>query len=195
MPWILATARTNCSISVSVANAAGSCFGHPAPHLPRRCAGTRERLWSPSFATREPPFYKRARIVSSKAPLRALRCSRGFLCPEKSRPKVRILIFSRCSSSLAASCPRASPYPLLWKRGQEILATKAEQKWEEEGGRRREFLDLAVDLHELLGRRPWEVDVFYVDAMKPSDDQDQGDWVGAAAARRALVAALQQQSG
>ena len=32
----------------------------------------------------------------------------------------------------------------LWKRGQEILATKAEQKWEEEGGRRREFLDLAV---------------------------------------------------
>ena len=23
----------------------------------------------------------------------------------------------------------------LWKRGQEILATKAEQKWEEEGGR------------------------------------------------------------
>jgi hypothetical protein len=83
----------------------------------------------------------------------------------------------------------------LWKRGQEILATKAEQKWEEEGGRRREFLDLAVELHELLDRRPWEVDVFYVDAMKPSDDQDQGDWVGAAAARRALVAALQQQSG
>jgi hypothetical protein len=83
----------------------------------------------------------------------------------------------------------------LWKRGQEILATKAEQKWEEEGGRRREFLDLAVELHELLDRRPWEVDVFYVDAMKPSDDQDQGDWVGAAAARCALVAALQQQSG
>jgi hypothetical protein len=45
-------------------------------------------------------------------------------------------------------------------------------------------------LHELLDRRPWEVDVFYVAAMKPSDDQDQGDWVGAAAARRALVAAL-----
>src|SRR5437899_236414 len=57
----------------------------------------------------------------------------------------------------------------LWKRGQEILATKAEQKWEEEGGRRREFLDLAVELHELLDRRPWEVDVFYVDAMKPSE--------------------------
>ena len=71
----------------------------------------------------------------------------------------------------------------LWKRGQEILATKAEQKWEEEGGRRREFLDLAVELHELLDRRPWEFDVFYVDAIKPSDDQDQGDWVGAAAAR------------
>src|SRR5215470_6627047 len=83
----------------------------------------------------------------------------------------------------------------LWKRGQEILATKAEQKWEEEGGRRREFLDLAVELHELLDRRPWEVDVFYVDAMKPSNDQDQGDWVDAAAARRALVTALQQQSG
>ena len=64
-----------------------------------------------------------------------------------------------------------------------------------EGGRRREFLDLAVELHELLDRRPWEVDVFYVDAMKPSDDQDQGDWVGAAAARRALVAALRQQGG
>jgi len=60
----------------------------------------------------------------------------------------------------------------LWKRGQEILATKAEQKWEEEGGRRREFLDLAVELHELLDRRPWEVDVFYVDAIKPVDDQE-----------------------
>jgi hypothetical protein len=58
----------------------------------------------------------------------------------------------------------------LWKRAQEILATKAEQKWEEEGGRRREFLDLAVELHELLDRRLWEVDVFYVDAMKPSDE-------------------------
>jgi hypothetical protein len=33
----------------------------------------------------------------------------------------------------------------LWKRGQGILATKAEQKWEEEGGRRREFSDLAVE--------------------------------------------------
>ena len=40
----------------------------------------------------------------------------------------------------------------LWKHGQEILATKAEQKWEEEGGRWREFLELAVELHELLDR-------------------------------------------
>ena len=54
-------------------------------------------------------------------------------------------------------------------------------------------MDLAVELHELLDRRRWEVDVFYVDAMKPSDDQDQRDWVGAAAARRALVAALEQR--
>jgi hypothetical protein len=78
----------------------------------------------------------------------------------------------------------------LWKRGQEILATKAEQKWEEEGGRRREFLDLAVELHELLDRRPWEVDVFYVDVMKPSDDQDQGDWVGAADLKTAKALGL-----
>ena len=41
---------------------------------------------------------------------RALRCSRGFLCPENSRRKGRILIFSRRSSSLTAICPRASPY-------------------------------------------------------------------------------------
>src|SRR5262249_30549921 len=80
-------------------------------------------------------------------------------------------------------------------RLQDLASAKAEQKWEEEGGRRREFLDLAVDLHELLDRRPCEVDGFYVYAMKPSDDQAQGDWVGAAAARRALVAPLQQQSG
>ena len=64
-----------------------------------------------------------------------------------------------------------------------------------QGGRRREFLDLAVELHELLDRRPWEVDVFYVDAIKPVDDQEQGDWAGAAAARCALLAALQQQNG
>jgi hypothetical protein len=63
----------------------------------------------------------------------------------------------------------------LWKRGQEILATKAEQKWEEEGGRRREFLDLAVELHELLDRRPWEVDVFYVDAMKIGASASRAD--------------------
>ena len=74
----------------------------------------------------------------------------------------------------------------LWKRGQEILATKAEQKWEEEGGRRREFLDLAVELHELLDRRPWEFDVFYVDAIKPSDDQDQGE-LGRRGGRAACV--------
>jgi len=97
---------------------------------------------------------------------------------------------ARCQAEAPLIALCRFPKPAL-----EILAIKAEQKWEEEGGRRREFLDLAVDLHELLDRRPWEVDVFYVDAMKPSDDQDQGDWVGAAAARRALVAALQQQSG
>ena len=34
MLWVLLTARTNCSISVSASNAAGSCSGHPAPHSP-----------------------------------------------------------------------------------------------------------------------------------------------------------------
>jgi predicted Fe-S protein YdhL (DUF1289 family) len=110
--WVVITARTNCSISVSIVNAAGSCFEHPASHSPRRYAGMRERVWSHFLATREPPFYKRARIVSSKAPWRALRCSRGFLCPQKSRRKGRIPIFSRRSSSLAPSCPPASPYLL-----------------------------------------------------------------------------------
>jgi predicted Fe-S protein YdhL (DUF1289 family) len=55
-PWIAVTAGTNYSISVSVANAAGSCFGHPAPHSPMRCVSTKERLWSSSYATREPAF-------------------------------------------------------------------------------------------------------------------------------------------
>src|SRR3989442_4544698 len=72
----------------------------------------------------------------------------------------------------------------LWKRGQEILATKAEQKWEEEVGRRREFLDLAVEMHELLDRRPWEFDDSYVDAIKPNGDQDQSYWVRTPANRR-----------
>jgi len=81
----------------------------------------------------------------------------------------------------------------LWKRGQEILATKAEQKWEEEGGRRREFLDLAVELHELLDRRPWDVDVFYVDAQATTKIKATGS--ARRPRGRALVAALQQQSG
>jgi hypothetical protein len=56
---------------------------------------------------------------------------------------------------------------VLWKRGQEILATKAEQKWEEEGGRRREFLDLAgrLDMIQSPGRG-WEKERVRTDAMR-----------------------------
>jgi hypothetical protein len=77
----------------------------------------------------------------------------------------------------------------LFRRGCEILAAGDDERWEEEGGRRREFLDLASSLHRRLGLRPWQHDVFEVD-VEPLDDDQVDDWSGARAARRALLEAI-----
>jgi hypothetical protein len=76
----------------------------------------------------------------------------------------------------------------LFRRGREILAAGDDRRWEDEGGRRREFLDLTSLLHQRLGRRPWQCDVFDVaDDAGPSADDDERS---AIAARRALVRAI-----
>jgi hypothetical protein len=78
----------------------------------------------------------------------------------------------------------------LFRRGREIAGD--DRRWEDEGGRRREFLELASILHHQLGRRPWEEDVFYVAADAGPDAA--ADVRTAAAARRALLRAIDDEA-
>lgn len=41
-----------------------------------------------------------------------------------------------------------------------IEQTGQDEIWEVDGGRRREYFDLQVELHRLLGRRIWEAHFF-----------------------------------
>ncbi len=53
--------------------------------------------------------------------------------------------------------PPITPQMLaLFIRAREILHAGADEHWEEEGGRRREYLDTTRDLHSALNRHPWE---------------------------------------
>jgi hypothetical protein len=44
----------------------------------------------------------------------------------------------------------------LFRRARAIQARGLDEKWEDQGGRRREFLTVTTDLHRALGRRPWD---------------------------------------
>jgi hypothetical protein len=61
------------------------------------------------------------------------------------------------------------------------------ESWEEEGGRRGEFLDACVKLHALLGRHPWQEDVIdTLDFEPPSNRQERTDWNVACAVLKQL---------
>ncbi len=66
----------------------------------------------------------------------------------------------------------------LFRRCREIVAAGDDRHWEDEGGHRREFLELSSQLHYQLGLKPWEDDVFFA-----TDDERT------LAARRSLAAA------
>jgi hypothetical protein len=79
----------------------------------------------------------------------------------------------------------------LFERGREIREAGADRTWEPED-RRREFFDVCVRLHALLGRKPWMVDVLEVDSETPpawmTQEDQRADWCctcsAAAPARR-----------
>jgi hypothetical protein len=51
-----------------------------------------------------------------------------------------------------------------------MLDAGLDEKWEDEGGRRREFLDACVHLHyDLLGGKPWEQEALYAGDPKPPE--------------------------
>ncbi len=86
----------------------------------------------------------------------------------------------------------------LYCRGVEIIEQGAEEIWEDEGGRRREFGEIEIKLQDRLGRRPWEATIFEVaiDGNPPPHCQSPTyDWAGAQALRRQLQAAFDARRG
>jgi hypothetical protein len=78
----------------------------------------------------------------------------------------------------------------LFRRARSIARIGEHEISERDGGRRREYLDLCVELDEALGRRPWMECVMDV---TPADLELQWadsihDMAGAVALRRALEA-------
>ena len=61
--------------------------------------------------------------------------------------------------------------------------------WEVDGGRRREYFDLQVELHRLLGRQIWEAHVFQRGGHRPAAS-DVAEWEMAQASRDGLERAL-----
>jgi len=82
----------------------------------------------------------------------------------------------------AADSPPAPDEPVtremidLYRRAREIQRQGGDEKWEDQGGRLREYYDLTLALHRLLGRRLWDDDI--VDG-EPDDEPGR-------VARRAL---------
>jgi hypothetical protein len=52
----------------------------------------------------------------------------------------------------------------LFRQLRNIQLAGHDEIWEQAGGRRREFIDGCVELHDQLGRRPWQTDVMDVGA-------------------------------
>src|SRR5262245_41409584 len=80
----------------------------------------------------------------------------------------------------------------IFNRALEIQSSEKDMRWEDEGGRRREYYNTCTVLHRLLGRMVWMYQVVDVDPdNKPFDlpEADLADWHGAVKARLALEAA------
>jgi hypothetical protein len=83
----------------------------------------------------------------------------------------------------------------IFKRGLEIEETGADKVWEHAGGRRREYLDLGVELSSELGLSPWDEDIFDVADDVPewmTDPRQIEKELAAIALRKALLAAIEE---
>ena len=56
----------------------------------------------------------------------------------------------------------------LYARVRAIEHAGQDETWEVDGGRRREYFDLQVELHRLLGRQIWEIHVFQRGPHRPA---------------------------
>lgn len=79
----------------------------------------------------------------------------------------------------------------LFRRAKEIEEAGGDEFWEHEGGRKREYYEVCVELDWGLNRRPWQTGIFDVDVATPppppwlDDDRDEA---GAIELRRRLEA-------
>ena len=59
----------------------------------------------------------------------------------------------------------------LYARVRSIEQAGQEETWEIDGGRRREYFDLQVEMHRLLGRQIWEANVFPRGLRRPAGSE------------------------
>ncbi len=75
----------------------------------------------------------------------------------------------------------------LFKRALEIEACDDNEFWEDDGGRKREYLDVADQLHQALGLKPYEPSPLDCDGEPPSWEGHPELWRKAAELRKALI--------
>ena len=63
----------------------------------------------------------------------------------------------------------------LYKRCIEIMAEGKDEIFEADGGRRREFIDARLALHQGLGLKPWHYDVLWVAPDRPRHAWEDAD--------------------
>ena len=80
----------------------------------------------------------------------------------------------------------------LYARVRAIEQAAQDETWEVDGGRRREYFDLQVELHRLLGRQIWEAHVFQRGLHKPAAS-DVAKWESVQASRVELERALAKE--
>ena len=80
----------------------------------------------------------------------------------------------------------------LYARVRAIEHAGQDETWEVDGGRRREYFDLQVELHRLLGRQIWEAHVFQRGGHRPAAS-DVAEWESAQASRDELERALAEE--
>jgi len=78
----------------------------------------------------------------------------------------------------------------LFQRCHAMRRERDDLEWEDEGGRRAEYIKLKNLLHRLLGGQPWQLDVLEA-GRKPLESERRilADWQRARTLRRQLIAA------
>ena len=80
----------------------------------------------------------------------------------------------------------------LYARVRAIEQAGQDETWEVDGGRRREYFDLQVELHRLLGRQIWEAHVFQRGPHRPATS-DVAERESAQTSQNELARALAEE--